>query len=190
MRVLSRIILAFGLVLSSCGTAPKNFTIHYQKINTELDRQIDLEGFYVSEHGCDSTFYSMYMFYPDGLFTIATTSEISEELINCFEKGGKSIICYYPEWGTYRLDGDTIKTQTIRTDGGGCIIFRDYLVTKDSLLINLSDYVEADYTAMAYMKNYPSFGNNACQKPAFFYPLSHKRRSSDCPFIGKKWFKN
>lgn len=75
------------LILLGCQSRPKNFTHYYEDINTGLEKRINIEGYYVSEHGCDSLFYSMFMFYSDGLFTIATTSDISSDLINCFENG-------------------------------------------------------------------------------------------------------
>ena len=128
------------------------------------------------------------MFYPDGLFTIATTSELMPELADCFAKGGKSTICRYPLWGTYRIVEDTIKTQVIRPEGGGCTIFRDYKILPDRNIVNISDYVESQYTAMGYMENYPSFKDNSCKKPAVFYPLQTRRDVADCPHLDKKWF--
>lgn len=173
----------------SCATAPKNFTYRYTGEQTGLDKLIDIEGYYVSQHGCDTSFYSVYMFYPDGLFTIATTSTISEELIACFMQGGNSRLSRYPTWGIYKIEENIIKTQVIRTDGN-FVIFRDYSITGDGLLLNVSDFVEPRYSNMGYLKNYPSFTNNPCAKPAVFSPLDSKRNVSECPFINKNWFKN
>lgn len=177
------------ICLCSCTSIPKNFTYHYDEADTGLADKINIEGYYVVQHGSDSTFYSMFMFYPDGLFTIATTSEISQELIDCFRKGGESTVCKYPLWGLYKLNGDTIKTQTLRTEGGGCVIYRDYLLVSTSELVNISDYVQPEYTKMGYMKNYPSFQGIDLEIRTQFFPSTHKRDRSDCPFIDKKWFR-
>lgn len=176
------------LLLSECGS-PKNFTYCYDDKNTGLDKLIDINGYYVSQFGCDSMFYLMYMFYPNGLFTIATTSEILPELIDCFKTGGRSDICKYPLWGTYKVEGDLIKTQVIREEGNKCVIFRDYKILQDKSIINISDYIQPEYTNLGYMQNYPSLKDNPCSKKADFYPLKSKRDSTECPFIKKKWFR-
>lgn len=186
MKNIYIIVLCLGaLFFSGCQSLPKNFSYRYDGNNTGLENRIDINGYYVSQHGCDSAFFSMYMFYPDGLFTIATTSSISPELVGCFEKGGTSSICQYPLWGVYRIDGDTIKTQVIRSEGNGCVIFRDYKILTDGNVVNISDYVEARYTNLGYMQNYPSFAQNACPVPAKFHPLQSKRDVSECPFLNR-----
>jgi len=178
------------LVLISGCAGPKNFTYKYQKEITGLEKLIDINGYYISQHGCDTSFYSIYMFYPDGLFTIATTSQILPELIDCFKNGEKSAVCKYPLWGTYRIEGNLIKTQVLRMEGDGCVIFRDYKILLDGNIINVSDYVQPEYTSLGYMENYPSFTANPCEKIALFHPLSSKRNISDCPLLNKKWFNN
>lgn len=183
------ILLLAVVIFVSCGMPPKNFTYRYESQDTGLKELIDINGYYISQHGCDSTFYSMYMFYPDGLFTIATTSKILPGLVDCFRNGGKSNICRYPLWGTYRLEGDLIKTQVMRTEGNGFVIFRDYRILPDGKgIVNVSDYVQPEYTNLGYMANYPSFMQNQCESAAIFYPLDTKRDPAECPFIGKKWF--
>jgi len=182
------IILFFTIVIASCAVAPKNFTYFYKDENTGLDKLVDINGYYVSQRGCDSTFFSMYMFYPNGLFTVATMSNLQPELTECFEKGGNSTICRYPVWGTYRIEGDLIRTQVVRFDGSGCTIFRDYRIQPDGNIVNISDYVEPQHTNLGYMENYPSFKNNDCEKAATFYSLTAKRDSTDCPLLKKKWF--
>lgn len=177
--------LLFAIIFYACAIQPKNFTYHYKNEYTGLDKLIDINGYYVSQHGCDSTFYSMYMFYPNGLFTIATTSKILPELIDCFTHGGISPICQYPLWGTYQLEGDLIKTQVIRKEGNGCTIFRSYRILADKSIVNISDYVEPQYTNLGYMSNYPSFENNPCAKAAEFYPLPAKRKPQDGSFLKK-----
>lgn len=180
------ILLVFGLI--GCQSVPKNYTYFYEKQNTGLDQLIDIDGYYVSQFGCDSTFFSVFMFYPDGLFTIATTSDLSSELIDCFVNGGKSKICKYPLWGVYQLEGNTIRTQVIVTEGNGCTIFRDYKILGKRQIVNISDYVEPEKTNLGYFANYPSFSVNECAEPAMFYSSTQKRDSIECPFLNKKWF--
>jgi len=175
-------------ITTGCISAPKNFTYYYEDIYTGLDTIIDINGYYVSQHECDSSFFSVYMFYPNGLFTIATTSHVSSDLLKCFLQGGNDIVCKYPLWGTYRIKNDTIKTQTIRMEGNGCVIFRDYKILPDKSIVNISDYVEPQYTILGYMQNYPSFKENRCEKKANFYPMLTKRDFTECPFLKKKWF--
>ncbi|PXV62117.1 hypothetical protein CLV62_12272 [Dysgonomonas alginatilytica] len=180
-------ILIIGL--SGCVTVkPKDFTYLYTAGYTGLDTLINIDGYYVAQRECDSTFSSVFMFYPDGLFTIATTSDVSN-LKDCFENGGKSNLCQYPSWGTYRIEGNTIKTQTIRQEGMGIsTIFRDYEIGDAQTLINISDYVVPQNTNLGYMKDYPSFLENQCPEVATFYPLGKKRSEKDCPLLNKKWF--
>lgn len=175
--------------LSGCVTIkPKDFTYLYTAEYTGLDTLINIDGYYVAQRECDSTFFSVFMFYPDGLFTIATTSNVSD-LQDCFERGGKSNLCQYPSWGTYRIDGNTIKTQTIRQEGMGiCTIFRDYEIGVGKNLINTSDYVYPENTNLGYMEGYPSFYENECFRIARFYSLDNRRSTQNCPFLNKKWF--
>lgn len=183
MRKLIPLIM-FVFLFFACSSLPKNFSYYYTGEKTGLEQIVDIGGYYVSEHGCDSLFYSVYMFYPDGLFCIATTSEVSSELIDCFASGGKSKLCQYPVWGIYRIERGLIRTQAIREEGSGFVIFRDYRITSNKELINVSDYVEAEFTNLAYIKNYPSFRKNPCEKPAKFYPLKSRR---DTENKGKKF---
>lgn len=187
-------IVLISILLSlaySCSSGPKDFTYKYKGEYTGLDKLINIDGYYVVQRECDSAFFSMFMFYPDGLFTIATTSEILPELADCFENGGKDKICKYPSWGTYFVENDTIKTQVIRQEGIGlCTIFRDYKILPDGNLMNISDYVHPENTKIGYMKNYPSFFENRCMEKAQFVPLNKKRNVQACPYIKSKWFKN
>lgn len=171
-----------------CQT-PKDFTYRFINQNTGLDSLIHIDGYYVTQRACDSAFLSVFMFYPNGLFTIATTSKILPELINCFEYGGKTKICKYPLWGTYRIMGDTIKTQSIRQEGIGiCTIFRNYQIMPDRTLVNICDYIYPENTKIGNMKNYPSFFKNPCPVAATFVPLPSKRNQYECPLFSKKWF--
>lgn len=189
MRSFLFVLLSFILLFSSCvALKPKDFTYLYTSEYTGLDTLIDINGCYIVQRGCDSSFYSVFMFYDDGLFTIATTSNPSD-LLDCFENGGKSNLCQYPSWGTYRIEDNIIKTQTVLIEGMGvCTIFRNYLIDENKNLTNVNDYVNTDNTNLGYMKNYPSFTDNICAQVATFYPLSKKRDVEDCPFILQKWF--
>ena len=170
------VLLVFG-----CSSLPKDFTYRYDGINTGLDALINIDGYYVSEHGCDSAFYSVYMFYPDGLFTIATVSKVSDELIDCFA-GRDSNIYKYPSWGIYRVENGLIRTQVLRAEGNRFTIFRDYRILPDGNIVNISDFVKPEYSRLGYLKNYPSFLENSCEKPAVFYPLNMKREKKKGPF--------
>lgn len=188
MNHLKYISTGILIILFCCCSSPKNFTYHYNKNYTGLDTLIRTTGYYICQRECDSSFFSMFMFYTDGLFTIATTNEIHPELVECFEKGG-TFLSAYPQWGTYKIVNDTIKTQSIRTEEPYCVFFRDYKILPDGRLINISDYVEPKHTQLGFMKNYPSFYDNSCAVPAMFYPTASKRDSLECPFIYKSWFR-
>lgn len=179
-------ILLF-LLLTACGL-PKNFTNYCLEENTGLGERININGIYISPYDCDSSFYTAYTFYSNGLFMSATTDSISEDIMSCFKREGTAITKNYPLWGIYKIVGDTIKTQSIRKEGNGCVIFRDYIITPDGTLINISDYVESEHTNLAYMKYYPSFRNNSCAYVAKFISLEERRDSTDCPFLYKKEF--
>lgn len=182
-------IYLLSLSLIGCITIkPKDFTYLYQSKNTGLDRFIDINGYYISQRGGDSTLFSVFMFYPDGLFTLATTSDV-QSMSDCFTEENNSNICEYPSWGTYRIYGDTIKTQTILIEGmGTATIFRDYLILKDRSIVNISDYVIAENTNLGYMRKYPSYKDNINDKKAQFIKTTVKRNSSDCPYLNKAWF--
>ncbi|MCL1938153.1 MAG: hypothetical protein FWF52_07145 [Candidatus Azobacteroides sp.] len=155
----------------SCAVRPKNFTYTYRGEKTGLGQRINLDGYYVSARGCDSTFYTVFRFYPDGLFAIATASELSPALIRCFGNESKDKACKYLLKGVYLLEGDWIKTQVVWPVGNGCTQFRNYRILPSGRIANSSDYVEAEYSNLAYIKNYPSFYENPCEQEAQFYPL-------------------
>ena len=152
---------------------PKNFTYIYTGKDTGLAQRIDLHGYYVAARGCDTTFYTVFRFYPDGLFTIATTSKLSPVLLRCFEEEASNKKCSYLLKGVYVVEGDTIKTQAVWPVGNGCTQFRDYRILPNRHIVNQSDYVEAEYSNLAYMKNYPSFYENPCGQEAQFFPFDH-----------------
>jgi hypothetical protein len=170
----SLFIFFFFIFFTACHTQPKNFTYSYEKKNTGLDQLIHLNGYYISEHACDSSFYSIYKFSPDGLFYIATTSQLTNELIQCFNNDNNNL-CKYVLKGIYILDGNIIKTQVIWPVGNRCTIFRNYRILPCGNIINMSDYVQAEHSNLAYMRNYPSFYKNPCEKIALFIPLKNEK---------------
>lgn len=181
---LSIYLIGFGCT----SLRPADFSYVYQRQkDTGLSQLIDINGCYVSQRECDPDFFSIYMFYSDGLFTIATTSD-ADTLLSCFENGGNSNLCKYPSWGIYTVSGDTIKTQTVFIQGiGTSTTFRDYLILPDKSIQNISDYVNPAKTKLRY-KSYPSFHFNECIETARFIPLSKKRSRKDCPYLKYSWF--
>lgn len=177
-------------IIWSCATMrPKDFTYTYDKTYTGLDKLIRTDGYYIVQRECDSAFFSIFMFYNDGLFTLATGTDVAE-IAECFGNNSKkSSVCDYPAWGTYRIAGDTVKTQTVKQEGVGfATIFRDFIVLPDKSLINISEYANPEKTNIGYMKKYPSFYTNKCGEEARFYPLETKRDSAHCPYLNKGWF--
>lgn len=184
------LFLSLLFVISACSVKkPKDFSYRYnQTINTGLDQKLNMDGYYALHRECDSAFSSVFMFYPDGLFVIATGTDLAE-VSNCLATNASSTICNYPSWGVYKLVDDTIKTQSVLVLGfTGITIFRDYLVQADGTLVNLSDYVFPENSNVGHMREYPSFTQNRCQKVAVFTPLKTKRDASQCPLMRSKWF--
>ncbi|MCC8145411.1 MAG: hypothetical protein LIO93_03010 [Bacteroidales bacterium] len=172
----SIVFISIALVLLSCKSTPENFTYSSNGKDTGLDRRINIQGIYITDHACDTAFFSIFRFSSDGKFSIATSGSVTDELIDCFEKENSSKHCEYLLNGFYILQGDTIKTQVVWPIGNGCVIFRDYIIQPDKSIINTSDYVEPHYTNLAYMKNYPSFYHNPCSKKAKFYPFNRRQQ--------------
>jgi len=183
------ILLLSVLILSSCSLLkPSDFTYKFEDRYTGLDTLISTEGYYLVQRECDSVFNSAFMFYPNGLFTILTGSDLSEAK-ECLADNNNTTICKNIAWGVYRIEENTIKTQTVRQEGTGfCTIFRDYKIMPDKKLVNISDYVIPANTKIGYMKNYPSFLENTCGKNATFFSRQNKRDYTKCPYLNKKWF--
>lgn len=188
MKILSTLFFVTLLTYSCITVKPKDFTYRYDGQSTGISKLIDIDGYYITQRECDSTFFLVFMFYPDGLFMIATTSQ-PDEIIGCFNSDKQSTICRYPLWGTYKIAGDTIKTQTVMDESAPMTtIFRDYLILPDKSLLNISDYVNPQNTKIGYMKNYPSFIQNPCMIKASFIRTENKRNRSSCHYLKKKWF--
>jgi hypothetical protein len=173
LMIIYRLIASiFCTAILSCSTLPPNFTYAQNNRLACLEEKISIDGYYVSERGCDSTFYSVFRFFPDGSFAVAMTSELFPELIRCFfSESKKSSYCKYILHGYYLLEGNLIKTQVLWPVGNGCVIFRDYRILNEGAIVNVSDYVQAEYSNLGYIKNYPSFYENPCAKKAVFYPI-------------------
>ncbi|MDL2224471.1 hypothetical protein LJB92_04070 [Bacteroidales bacterium OttesenSCG-928-M06] len=169
----------FIFTLSGCKSTPNNFTFIYKGEDTGLSQLIDINGLYIAEHACDSTFFSIFRFYSDGRFKIATTSTLTDDLFSCFIEMNTNNYCKYILDGLYILEKDTIKTQVIWPVGNGCTIFREYTITPDNNIINISDYVEHIYSNLAYIRNYPSFYNNPCPKKIKFIRLKDLQEVKD-----------
>lgn len=191
MTKIVMLIVLSSLFCVGCSIYPKDFTYRYEQgVDTGLSSLIRTDGVYIVQRECDSTFFSVFTFYSDGLFSITTASDTTLA-IECFDAGGDKRLSEYPDWGTYRIEGNLIRTQTIHQEGMGiCTIFRDYEITPEGMLINVSDYVQPQYTNIGSMANYPSFRDNSCRTASSFRPLLHKRDSLHCSLTKKKWFRN
>ena len=188
------IIIIIAISFLGCiNLKPKDFTYQYRKGQTTgLDTLIDIDGYYITQRECNSSFNSIFKFYPDGLFIIATGTDLTE-VVSCFENDAtkNKTICQYPSWGVYKVVNNTIKTQTVRQEGiGFCTIFRDYKILKDKTIENISDYVVPENTNIGYMRNYPSFKENNCSKKAIFHHSENTIGTEYCPYLKKKWFSN
>ncbi len=176
------------IVLLSCGTRkPFGFTNYFTNEYTGIDTLINIDGYFFVEEKCRNDFYCMFMFYPNGLFTLATTSTMSSYLRDCFKQGGDYNICKYPSWGTYEINNDTIITQLIVDYGPGgwgkVMVFRDYLILPSKELLYISEYcIDKDVVTC---NEAPA---NPCPKVAQFVPMERKRSIQDCPWLKKGWF--
>ena len=182
------LILLLSMCLFSCGTRkPLGFTNYFTDEYTGIDTLININGYFFVEEKCDEDFYCMFMFYPNGLFTLATTSLMSSNLRDCFKQGGDYNICKYPSWGTYEIKNDTIITQLIVDYGfggwGKVMVFRDYLILPSKELLYISEYcIDKDVVTC---NEAPA---NPCPKVAQFVPMERKRSIQDCPWLKKGWF--
>ena len=183
--------ILFTCVITSCRTTkPNGFTYTYLKdSNTGLDKRIDTDGYFISQRDCDSSFFSAFTFYDNGLYCSVTGTNLNEA-VKCLNSNEKTALCKNLAWGLYALVGDTIKTQTLREEGiTFCTIYRDYVIQEDKSIVNISDYVDTEAKYIGYMRNYPSFKNRTCHiKSQFVSEKKAKRNTSLCPYINKKWF--
>lgn len=190
LKTISSLFL-ISIILISCGTSkPEGFTYTYLKDGDRgLSNLIDIDGYFITQRECDSTFFSAFMFYKEGVYCSVTGTDLNN-VKDCFTSNEKTVLCRNLSWGLYTVKGDTIKTQTLREEGiTYSIIYRDYLIRNDKSLVNINDYVNPNAKMVGYMLNYPSFHTNMCpQKVEFYRTKKAKRNISFCPYIKKKWF--
>jgi hypothetical protein len=169
--------LFFLTVISiSCCTYPQNFIYYFYSLkDMKCNQTIDTEGYYITQRECDTMAYSIFRFYPNGEFSIATTNTISPELINCFTDNTNNRSCDYLLHGVYAVEGDTVKTQIIWPADNKCTIFCNYRILSDGYIVNISEYAHTEYPNRN-LKGYPSFYNNPCEKKALFHPFTNEKR--------------
>ena len=109
-------IVISGLFVGCAVIEPSDFTYIVDNNYTGITL-IPVNGYYAAHRACDSPLYVLFMFYTNGLFVSATDTN-AENLKPCFAANEKSKKCRYPLWGTYRIAGDTIRTQAIKQEGG------------------------------------------------------------------------
>ena len=69
------------LLMAGCvSVRSSDFIYFYDRKDTGLSSRINIDGYYVSERECDSTFFSVFMFYPDGLMPILLLNVFQQEV--------------------------------------------------------------------------------------------------------------
>lgn len=180
-KILFVFIICIGLF--ACASRPKGFTYFFDGEYTGLDTLININGYYRASEKCDSSNYIIFMFYPNGLITLATIStDTNSDIITCFA-GDKSIYSQYPSWGTYRIVNDTIKTQIYQDNGNwgkSYIWFRDFLIKLPTEIVLIKNYciINGCNQDSVYV----------CPKASDFSPLERKRDWKESPLLKKKWF--
>lgn len=114
--------------LSSCtiiteSFRPKGFTYKYDAKYTGIDTLLNVDGYFFS-----SEQHTLYIYRDGTMASYGTWKPTS------FYTKSK----YFPQWGVYRINGDTIKTQTI-INLGGC---EDMRTGMDTYIIRSKDEVE------------------------------------------------
>ena len=156
--ILTTIIL-FSL---KCNTIPSNFNLKQVSNNTNL---IDTTICYITQLGCIENLFLITKFSNSGKTYSATTSSIDKDILACFQNPNKnSVLCRNILEGNYSIKSDTIYTQTIRKDGMGFVIFREFKINNDQNISLISDYIEPKYTQVGFAQNYPSFYSNSCSQ--------------------------
>lgn len=179
MRNILLFIIGTALLISCSSLKPRGFTNTFEDKYTGLDTLINIEGYYSSKKELgDNDFFSIYMFYSNGIFVRTGVTMIIPEVIESFT--GKYPDCRFIDWGTYRINKDTIHAELIVTDGW---LYRpetvkiDYIILPDPILPKekTTGYVVKDDSL-----HYMAIGE--------FHPLESKRDYKDCPWLKKKWF--
>lgn len=159
------IILGLCIVLFSCGLfKPSGFKYKYTGKYTGLDTLIFIDGYYKSverQSIYDDKYHSALMFYRDGIVCFSSTTN----LLKSFRDG-----IYPPGWGTYRIYGDTIRSQIIpieSTQNGAPISKSMYIILSDTTI------AEIDREGKKVLHT--------------FYPLEERIDSTNW-LLKKKWF--
>lgn len=174
------------LVFIGCTTQPKGFTYYFNGNNTGLDTLININGYYIGKEGEDSTDYTIFMFYPNGLIRCARISSETpdDKILSSFEGDVQEFYRKVP-WGVYKIDQNRhIFAQYINDLGqAGCsTLLKKYrIITKTEIEI-VEHYYYDDENNNFIKISTPS-------SKAYFHPLSKKRDFRKCPYLKKRWFK-
>lgn len=183
MRKLLLIIMAFSLI--SCASRPKGFTYYFNEGETGLDTLININGYYISDEGCQEPRYAAFMFYPNGLFVIGFGENYEDNDADCFAGKSKTNGCLSAPWGIYEIHNDTIKTQIYQDNGNWghrFTIFRDYKIISKTELILINEYcIEKGINWCNENRK------DRCPKVSIFLPLETKRGWRESPLMKKKW---
>ena len=129
-HAISFLLILFGF--SSCAIImesfkPKGFTYRYKAEYTGIDTLLNIDGYFLNDSSCKAV-----MFYRDGSAAVMEVVDEGDLL-----QENKNKYYYYPRWGSYRIEGDTIKAQIIYSYGGTRSIeagFYCYIIkSRDSL---------------------------------------------------------
>ncbi|MBK5722865.1 hypothetical protein JGH11_18500 [Dysgonomonas sp. Marseille-P4677] len=176
---MKNIIFLLILGLISCASKPKGFSYRFNGKETGLENLIDINGYYIINEK-NSMYCSVFMFYENGLFRFANTSESGvEKVLTSFSSEEKEFYSFIP-WGTYYFDNDTIYTQYIQERGllyGSYILNRNYKILPNKKII-----------CIYYSNNENITEINVDSDTAKFHPLKSKRDWRECPWLKKKWF--
>ncbi|MBK5722866.1 hypothetical protein JGH11_18505 [Dysgonomonas sp. Marseille-P4677] len=183
------LIIIIGFTLITCVSRPKGFTNQFNGKRTELDKLIDINGYYCVQRNCDvANEYVIFMFYNNGIFiSMFTNEKANNNIISCFEGISSANGCLTASlWGVYEIHNDTIVAQAYQDDGNWghrFVHFTNFIVKSNTELICLDNYCTDKNVLMCKGKSkYP------CPKITEFYPLEIKRDWRECPWLKKKWF--
>ncbi|MFT4073170.1 MAG: hypothetical protein QM654_14750 [Dysgonamonadaceae bacterium] len=189
MKNILLFMLGTALLISCSTIKPRGFTYTFEDTSTGLDTLINIDGYYLSNQYCDSTYVDAFMFYDNGLFiTTGTWSDSINRIVRSFKdiKSERNFI-----WGTYRIINDTIKTQDIYTNGwlyGPFLNESVFVILPNKRVVQLSFMKTVGIVGKYGARDFIDCSDNPCVSPAKFYPLESKRDYHECPWLKKKWF--
>lgn len=181
MRNILLFIIGTALLTGCASMKPTGFTYTFEDRYTGLDTLINIDGYYITKKqlvGNNFFFMYMYMFYSNGIFFKTNVSEITPEVIESFT--GKYTDYRFINWGTYRINGDTIHAECIFTDGW---LPRPEAIKIDYIILPDPDSPKENTTGVILKDDslqYMAIGK--------FHPLETKRDYRDCPWLKRKWF--